>query len=112
MSIAKEEIFGPVLSVITFKDAEEAVAIANSTIFGLSASVWTKNIDVALQMSRKIEAGTVWINNFMSGYPEVSFGGFKQSGSGRELGRFSVEEFSELKSVLIKIGEPSPKWVE
>jgi betaine-aldehyde dehydrogenase len=112
MDIAKEEVFGPVLSVIRFKTIEEAVTIANSTVYGLSASVWTKNLDTALIMSRKIEAGTVWVNNFMTGYPEVSFGGFKQSGLGRELGRFSIEEFSELKSVLIRIGTGGGKWVE
>lgn len=111
MEIAKEEIFGPVLSVIKFESVEEAISIANSTIYGLSASVWTKDIDTALTMSRGIEAGTVWVNNFMSGYPEISFGGFKQSGLGRELGRFSIDEFSELKSVLIRIGSSSEKWV-
>lgn len=111
MDIAKEEIFGPVLSVIRFKNADEAVKIANSTIYGLSASVWTKDLDTAILLSRKIEAGTVWVNNFMSGYPEISFGGFRQSGLGRELGRFSVEEFSELKSVLIHVGPPGSPWI-
>jgi len=112
MSIAKEEIFGPVLSVIKFKDADEAISIANSTIYGLSASVWTKDLDTAITMSRGIDAGTVWVNNYMSGYPEISFGGFKQSGLGRELGRFSIEEFTELKSVLFHVGTSSGKWVE
>lgn len=111
MDIAKEEIFGPVLSIIKFKTAEQAIEIANSTDFGLSASVWTKDIDTAIIMSRKIEAGTVWINNFMSGSPEISFGGFKQSGLGRELGRFSTEEFSELKSVMMHIGPAGSPWV-
>jgi len=112
MAIAKEEIFGPVLSIIRFKTIEEAISIANSTVYGLSASVWTKDLDTALIMSRKIEAGTVWVNNFMSGYPEISFGGFKQSGLGRELGRFSVEEFTELKSVLVHLGPAGDKWVK
>lgn len=112
MDIAKEEIFGPVLSIIRFKSIEEAVLIANSTIYGLSASVWTKDLDTAVIMSRKIEAGTVWVNNYMTGYPEVSFGGFKQSGLGRELGRFSIDEFSELKSVLIHVGQKKDKWIE
>ena len=112
MDIAKEEIFGPVLSVIKFKDREEAIYIANSTIYGLSASIWTKDLDTAITMSREIQAGTVWVNNFMSGYPEISFGGFKQSGLGRELGRFSIDEFSELKSVLFHVGPPSGKWVK
>jgi len=112
MDIAKEEIFGPVLSIIKFKSLEEAISIANSTIYGLSSSVWTKDLDTAIIMSRKIEAGTVWVNNFMTGLPEVSFGGFKQSGLGRELGRFSIEEFTELKSVLIHLGSHGKKWVE
>lgn len=112
MDIACEEIFGPVLSIIKFKTMEEAIQIANSTVYGLSASVWTKDIDTALTMSRKIEAGTVWINNFMSGNPEIPFGGMKQSGLGRELGRFSIDEFSELKSVLIHIGASNGKWVQ
>ena len=112
MDIAREEIFGPVLSIIRFSSADDAVNIANSTIYGLSASVSTRDLDTALTMSRKIEAGTVWINNFMSGYPEVSFGGFRQSGLGRELGRFSVEEFSELKSVLIHVGKAGDKWID
>lgn len=112
MDIAKEEIFGPVLSIIKFKTMEEAIQIANSTIYGLSASVWTKDLDTAIVMSRKIEAGTVWVNNFMSGYPEISFGGFKQSGLGRELGRFSIDEFSELKSVLIRVGSSAERWVK
>jgi acyl-CoA reductase-like NAD-dependent aldehyde dehydrogenase len=111
MDIAKEEIFGPVLSIIKFKTMEEAIQIANGTVYGLSASVWTKDVDTAIIMSRKIEAGTVWVNNFMSGYPEVPFGGVKQSGLGRELGRFSIDEFSELKSVLIHVGPSSGKWV-
>ena len=111
MDIAKEEIFGPVLSIIKFRDMEEAIQIANSTVYGLSASVWTRDIDTAMVMSRKIEAGTVWINNFMSGYPEVSFGGFRQSGQGRELGRFSIDEFTELKSVLMHIGPSGDGWV-
>jgi len=112
MAIAKEEIFGPVLSIIRFKTIEEAVQIANSTVYGLSASVWTKDLDTAIIMSRKIEAGTVWINNYMSGYPEISFGGFKQSGLGRELGHFSIDEFTELKSVLIHLGSAGDKWVK
>lgn len=112
MDIAREEIFGPVLSIIKFKTMEEAIQIANSTIYGLSASVWTKDVDTAITMSRKIHAGTVWVNNFMSGNPEIPFGGMKQSGLGRELGRFSIDEFSELKSVLIHIGTSNGKWVQ
>jgi len=109
MTIAKEEIFGPVLSVLRFETDEEAVKIANSTIYGLSASVWTKDFDTAIMLSRKLEAGTVWINTFMDGYPELCFGGYKESGIGRELGRFAVEEFTELKTILLHLG-PRTNW--
>lgn len=111
MEIAKEEIFGPVLSVIKFKTAEEAIAIANGTEYGLSAGVWTKDLDTAMIMTRRIEAGTVWVNNWMSGYPEIPFGGMKQSGLGRELGPHSIDEFMETKSVLIKTGATPGNWV-
>jgi len=110
MAIACEEIFGPVLSILTFDTADEALEIANNTEFGLSAGVWTKDIDTAMIMTRNIEAGTVWVNNWMSGYPEIPFGGMKQSGIGRELGPHAIDEFMETKSVLIKIGKSS-NWV-
>ena len=110
MAIACEEIFGPVLSILTFDTADEALEIANNTEFGLSASVWTKDIDTAMIMTRNIEAGTVWVNNWMSGYPEIPFGGMKQSGIGRELGPHAIDEFMETKSVLIKTGKSS-NWV-
>ncbi|QLE02452.1 aldehyde dehydrogenase family protein [Galbibacter sp. BG1] len=112
MDIAKEEIFGPVLSILTFKTAEEAIEIANNTPYGLSAGVWTKDLDTAMLMTRKIEAGTVWVNNWMSGYPEIPFGGMKQSGLGRELGPHSIDEYMETKSVLIKMGAKPGNWVK
>lgn len=111
MRIAQEEIFGPVLSVIQFRDAEEAAHIANSTMYGLSAGVWTQDIDTAFFMSRSIRAGTVWINSFMDGAPELSFGGYKQSGLGRELGRFSIDEFTELKTIYLKLGTKGNSWL-
>ncbi|BDC98734.1 aldehyde dehydrogenase family protein [Persicobacter psychrovividus] len=110
MDIAKEEIFGPVLSVITFSTTEEAIAIANGTEFGLSSGVWTKDINTAMMVSRKIVAGTVWINNWMSGFPEVPFGGMKQSGLGRELGVHSVDEYLETKSILIQTNPTAGNW--
>jgi betaine-aldehyde dehydrogenase len=110
MTIAREEIFGPVLSVIPFETAEEALSIANSTPYGLSAGVWTRNIDVAFQLGRGIRAGTIWINTFMDGYPELSFGGYKESGLGRELGRFAIDEFTELKTIQVHLG-PRNKWL-
>ncbi len=109
--ICHEEIFGPVLTALTFTDLDEAIAIANSTEFGLSASIWSKNIDNCLTASKKIQAGTVWINTFMDGFPELPFGGYKQSGLGRELGRLSVEEYTEIKTIQMHIGERTAMWV-
>jgi len=112
MKIAREEIFGPVLSVLTFNTPEEAIQLANSTLYGLSAGIWTKDIDTALTLSRKIRAGTVWVNCFMDGYPELSFGGYGESGLGRELGRFSTDEFTELKTMQIHLGKRTNWWVQ
>jgi betaine-aldehyde dehydrogenase len=110
MALAKEEIFGPVLSVLTFDTAEEAIEIANDTTYGLSASVWTRDFDTALSASRRIRAGTVWVNTFLEGYPELPFGGFKESGQGREVGRFAMEEFTELKTIQLHIGKRTSWW--
>ncbi len=110
MKIAGEEIFGPVLSVIRFKDAEEATAIANNVLYGLSAGIWTRDVDTALNLTRSIRAGTIWVNSFMDGYPELPFGGYKESGLGRELGRFSIDEFLELKTVQLHIGARTNWW--
>jgi betaine-aldehyde dehydrogenase len=112
MTIAKEEIFGPVLSILTFDTKEEAIRIANDTIYGLSAGVWTRDIDTAFSVSRGIRAGTIWINTFMDGYPELCFGGFNQSGLGRELGRFSIEEFTELKTIQVHLGPRTGWWAK
>ena len=110
MAIAREEIFGPVLSAIRFRDLDDAVAIANATTYGLSAGIWTKDLDAAMKFARGARAGTVWVNCWMDGFPELSFGGYKQSGIGRELGRHAIEEFTELKTVTIHTG-PRTKWV-
>ena len=111
MPIAREEIFGPVLSVLTFETREEAIALANDTLYGLSAGVWTSNVDTAFEVSRSVRAGTIWINCFMDGYPELPFGGYQDSGLGRELGRFSVDEFTELKTVQLHLGGRGAPWV-
>jgi acyl-CoA reductase-like NAD-dependent aldehyde dehydrogenase len=104
MKIAQEEIFGPVLSVIPFKDANEALQIANDSMYGLAAAVWTKDIDKALKFAKNIKAGTVWINSYhTAGIPHMPFGGYKQSGIGRELGQEGMEGFMETKSVAIKL---------
>ncbi len=111
MAIAHEEIFGPVLSAVTFDTPEEAVRIANSTLYGLSAGVWTDSVDTAFQVSRSIRAGTLWINCFMDGHAELPFGGYKESGLGRELGRFSIDEFTELKTVQLHLGPRTNWWL-
>ncbi|MFL5668170.1 MAG: aldehyde dehydrogenase family protein, partial [Chloroflexota bacterium] len=111
MRIAREEIFGPVLSMLTFDTAEDAVRIANSTAYGLSAGVWTRDLDTAFEMSRSIRAGTIWVNTFLDGYPELPFGGYKESGVGREFGRFSIDAFTELKSVQMHLGPRTSWWM-
>jgi acyl-CoA reductase-like NAD-dependent aldehyde dehydrogenase len=111
MSIAREEIFGPVLSVIRFRTVEEAISIANDTLYGLSASVWTKDIDRAMMISRRVKAGTIWINTFMNGYAELPFGGYKESGLGREMGTAAIDEFTEMKTIQIHIGPKTGWWV-
>jgi len=107
MKIAQEEIFGPVLSVIPFKDADEALRLANDTMYGLAAAVWTKDIDRAFKFAKGIKAGTVWINSYHAagtlGVPLMPFGGYKQSGIGRELGQEGMEMFMETKSVSLKL---------
>ncbi len=111
MSIAREEIFGPVLSVLRFSDVDHALEIANSTVYGLSAGIWSQDIDQAITFARRAKAGTVWINCWMDGFPEMSFGGYKESGLGRELGRAAIEEFTELKTIAIHTG-PRTSWVD
>jgi betaine-aldehyde dehydrogenase len=111
MSIAKEEIFGPVLSILEFDTLDEAIELANSTLFGLSSGIWTKNINDAIKFSRAVRSGTVWVNCWMDGFPEMSFGGYKESGLGRELGRHAIDEFTELKTIAINTGERK-MWVK
>jgi acyl-CoA reductase-like NAD-dependent aldehyde dehydrogenase len=102
--VAQEEIFGPVLSVMSFRDRDEALRIANDTLYGLAAAVWTTNLDTALGFARNIKAGTVWVNSFHgAGLWQMPYGGYKQSGLGRELGRAGLDAFFETKSVHIKL---------
>ena len=90
MKIVQEEIFGPVCVLIKFKDEDDIVAQANDTIYGLAASVFSQNVTRALSTAHKLRAGTVWINTHNMLYPNVPFGGFKQSGIGRELGEYAL----------------------
>ena len=105
MTIARDEIFGPVLCVLTFDSVEQAIALARDTDYGLSASVWSKNIDKALGVIRKMRAGRCWINTTIVGGPEQPMGGFKRSGIGRECGILGVEEYMETKSIHIALGQ-------
>ena len=108
MAIGREEIFGPVLSVMTFDDAEDAVRLANDNMYGLAAAVWTKDIDVAFATAKGIRAGTVWVNAYHdAGLAFVlPFGGYKASGIGRELGREGLDEYFERKAVHIRLSPP------
>ena len=104
MKIAQEEIFGPVLSIISFDDVEQAVDQANRNPYGLAAAVWTRDIKKAHHISRQLRAGTVWINTYGLMDAALPFGGYKQSGFGRELGAHAVEHYTELKSVWLNMG--------
>ena len=111
MPIATEEVFGPVLSVLTFRTFDEAIALANGASYGLSAGVWSENVHTCLEFARRAEAGTIWTNTWRDGYPELPFGGVKESGLGRELGPNGIEEFLESKTVQMRVGKTRQHWV-
>jgi betaine-aldehyde dehydrogenase len=101
--IVQEEIFGPVLAIQTFESIDEAVAIANGTRYGLAAGVWSRNIDRAMYLARRIRAGTVWINSYNVLAPEVETGGFRESGIGRASGLEGLHDFTEIKHIYIAV---------
>ncbi|WP_321851921.1 aldehyde dehydrogenase [Pseudomonas paraveronii] len=103
MTIAREEIFGPVLSLISFDTEEEALAIANDSIFGLAAAVWTANLSRAHRFARGLRAGSVWVNQYDGGDMTAPFGGFKQSGNGRDKSLHAFDKYTELKATWIKL---------
>jgi aldehyde dehydrogenase (NAD+) len=103
MKIGREEIFGPVVSAMRFGDAEEAVRIANGTIYGLAAAVWTRDIKLAHRMAAEMKAGSVWINTYNAFDSGSSFGGYKQSGYGRDLGAHALEQYTNVKSVWVAL---------
>lgn len=103
MRIAREEIFGPVLAVLKVKNEVEAVTIANDTDYGLAAMIWTKDINKAMTMARQLHAGTIWVNTFGGFYNEAPFGGYKQSGFGRELGKEGLLEYTQVKHVNVDL---------
>jgi len=108
--IAREEIFGPVATVIPFADEADAVKIANDSPYGLAAAVWTRDIFKAFRAVKKIRAGIVWVNHMQPTYVEAPWGGYKQSGFGRELGPWGVEEYLETKQVHINLNEQPIGW--
>ncbi len=103
MRIAQEEIFGPVLAVIKYESVEEAIRMANDTIYGLAAGVWSSDIERAVSVAQRIQAGTIWINDFHIISAEAPFGGYKQSGVGRELGTYGLKEYLETKHIHIPL---------
>ncbi len=111
MAVAREEVFGPVLSVLSFDTVDEAISIANAVDYGLSAGVWSRDFDTCMSIGRKVRAGTVWMNTFMDGTPELPFGGYRQSGLGRELGRHAVEDYTETKTLNMHIGARTAMWM-
>jgi aldehyde dehydrogenase (NAD+) len=104
MRIAQEEIFGPVISAISFKDSDDLIKRANTTTFGLASGVWTTNDSKAHQVAKALRAGSVWVNCYQAMDPAVPFGGYKMSGYGRESGKQHVEEYLNVKAVWIKTG--------
>jgi aldehyde dehydrogenase (NAD+) len=103
MKIAQEEIFGPVMSIMKFKEMDDLVERANKTIYGLAAGVWTRDIGKAHQVANSVRVGTVWVNCFDVFDAAAPFGGFKQSGIGRELGEYGLQQYSEIKTVTVKL---------
>ena len=104
MTIAREEIFGPVLAVIEFEDEADAIARANDSEYGLAAAVWTTDIKKAHRVARRLQAGTVWVNTYNVYDTAAPFGGYKQSGFGREMGAHALEHYTQTKSVLVDLG--------
>lgn len=110
MPLLRDEIFGPVLAIVPFDSFDEALRIANDSVFGLSASIWTRDIHKALRAMRQVQAGRVWINTTLDNGPETPLGGVKQSGLGREAGLAGIEEYTELKTAHINL-LPRTHWI-
>lgn len=107
MTYFREEVFGPVISVTPFDNVDEAINLANDTEYGLGNGMWTKDLDKAHQVSRRLKSGTIWVNTFLDGAPQLPFGGYKRSGLGRENGQEGLTEFMQVKSTFIRFGKRS-----
>jgi acyl-CoA reductase-like NAD-dependent aldehyde dehydrogenase len=108
--ISRQEVFGPVLSVLKFTSLDQAIANVNDTDYGLAGGVWSRDVNKGMRAARAIRAGVVWINAWMEGCPELPFGGYRQSGLGREGGRLGIEEYTETKTLMIKEGPRETWW--
>ena len=108
MKVHDEEIFGPVLSVVRFKDEQDAVAIANTVNYGLSGSVWTKDGSKALRVAKALDTGICWVNTMLTGYPQISLSPHKLSGTGVELGMEGMRAYLKRKSIVIGIDDDAP----
>lgn len=104
MAIAQEEIFGPVLSVIPVKDAEQALSVANDTIYGLASAIFTADINKAFKFAKGLRAGSVWVNTYDGGDITTPFGGYKQSGNGRDKSLHAFDKFTQIKTTWIQLG--------
>jgi len=109
MTIAREEIFGPVMSIMKFRSVDEAIKRANKTHYGLAAGIFTNDIATAFKYANQVKAGTVWVNTYNSFDTAQPFGGFKQSGIGRELGEYAISLYTEVKTVMMKLPDPPVK---
>jgi acyl-CoA reductase-like NAD-dependent aldehyde dehydrogenase len=108
--VAQEEVFGPFVTVLLFKDDDEAIRIANSTEYGLGAGLWTQDIARAHRFARDIQSGMVWVNSYKRVHPASPFGGVRQSGYGREMGFEVMREYTQVKSVWINVDAPISPW--
>src|SRR5437588_11503567 len=104
MKIAKEEIFGPVMNILKFKDVDEVIRRGNQTFYGLAAAVWTRDIQKAHRLANALRAGTVWVNCYDVFDAAAPFGGYKMTGQGRGRGKYALELYTEVKTVYVNLG--------